>query len=191
MSSEEQVRSTDADRKSENLASPDPSRSRRFGRDALFCLLGLALGCVIGARWLSQTRSAQVLLGTTLPPVGYNWTFDGEVRKIRLGMNKGEVVAALSLQRVCVLTGESLKRWRPSQFETSVSIEETENKDRAAGLAEAVEVWFVPMTTMGATTFLYLAFDREQSLCWFGVDEFALGFSTRWFGIDELTEERP
>lgn len=137
----------------------------------LVFVLGLLLGGVLGARYLSETVTAQFLLGTFLPPYARNLTGSSnrtarEWAALKKGMSKGEVLRILKLQRVDILTANEMADWQ----------ERAGERDYPAG---ACEIWRIPMARHGVSEYLYLGFDDKQALLFSGVNEFMLGFPAK------------
>ena len=123
------------------------------------------LGCVIGARYLSNVEIGKVFLGF-LPP--YRSNTAANYHQLTKGMSKGQVVDLLSIGRTNVIAGDQLAA------DGGVSVHA--HPLRGGDLARTVEVWHIPSRTMGITSYVYLAFDKEQCLVCCGVSEFMSGF---------------
>lgn len=137
---------------------------------AVCLLIGFLLGGIVGARYLSQTQTAQAVLGTFLPPHPKNWA-DAEYRQLPIGMEKRKVVDILHLERCDIICGASLDEFKSYRADrtghTGIS---------SSVLGNIAEVWRVPRRRAGVTDFLLLGFDHSHRLCYKGIDEFMKGF---------------
>ena len=143
----------------------------RFKWQWAVCLaIGFLLGGIVGARYLAQTKTAQFVLGTFLPPHQKNWA-DPEYRQLTIGVEKSKVADILHLDRCDIICGASLEEFKSYRADrtghTGIS---------SAVLANIAEVWQVPRRRAGVTDFLLLGFDHSHRLCYKGIDEFMIGY---------------
>jgi hypothetical protein len=146
---------------------------KRISRLHVAVLVGVFLfGCIIGACYLSNMEACKLVSGF-LPPyrnnIGGNYRDSGRAfQKLTKGMSKGEVVDLLSIGRVDVVAGNQIQ----AKVQSIMSDYQLKHED----ITHIVEMWCIPHRTAGITDFVYLAFDKDQRLNSWGINEFMWGF---------------
>ncbi|MCX7012738.1 MAG: hypothetical protein NTW86_09300 [Candidatus Sumerlaeota bacterium] len=138
---------------------------------------GLALGAVVGARYLNWWPGLQVPL-TLLPPYSRNFT-KSPAERLTLGMSKQEVIHALGVEQVVVLPGDILEAKLRNLLHHHTDVVSTKYP-----FDQVAEIWLIPERTAGLSNFTSLFFDGSQRLCLMGGGEWMFGFPVNPYHYD-------
>jgi len=146
-----------------------PVRIRRI----LLLILCFIIGMIAGARYVCETRTAKVWLGSILPPHPENFT-KKEYDTIRMGMEKGAVIDVLNLEMCRILCGSRLE-----DLKKAASGSRNTDWRSPDVLPHIVEIWMIPRRKTGITDYLLLGFDNSHRVCYKGIEEFMMGQNIR------------